>query len=262
MQEWIDYHRALGVEHFWLYDEASTDEWQTVLAPYIDANIVEVIDWSQPRKDNWRWNYIQHAAYKDALHRSLHRSEWLALIDIDEFILPLRDATLTRCLKRFYQKASGVYANWRQFGTSGVTLKPGQSQLFNLTRCSERLHASNSTGKSIVRPKDVNIEALFSCHFCVLLPGKSYLDGDGKPVTRVGDDLKNWTPHTKNLRINHYFLRDERYFQEVKIPWKLTRGVTLAELMTYRKEYNLKSDRTIIRFINTYHPQLRAQLDR
>ena len=40
LKEWIEYHHLAGVEHFWLYNNNSTDQWQDVLQPYIDWGIV------------------------------------------------------------------------------------------------------------------------------------------------------------------------------------------------------------------------------
>lgn len=45
LREWILYHRMVGVEHFWLYNNDSTDNWSEVLAPFIDEGLVDVIPW-------------------------------------------------------------------------------------------------------------------------------------------------------------------------------------------------------------------------
>ena len=34
LAEWIEFHRLLGVERFFLYDNGSTDDHREVLAPY------------------------------------------------------------------------------------------------------------------------------------------------------------------------------------------------------------------------------------
>jgi hypothetical protein len=48
LEEWIEYHLMVGVEHFWLYDDSSTDDWRDVVAPYADAGLVDVVDWPIP----------------------------------------------------------------------------------------------------------------------------------------------------------------------------------------------------------------------
>ena len=36
LQEWIEYHHLIGIEHFYLYNNNSTDNYEEVLKPYID----------------------------------------------------------------------------------------------------------------------------------------------------------------------------------------------------------------------------------
>ncbi len=44
LKEWVEYHRMVGVDHFWLYNNSSIDNWEEVLQPYIDEGLVEVFD--------------------------------------------------------------------------------------------------------------------------------------------------------------------------------------------------------------------------
>ena len=39
LKEWLDYHLLAGVEHFYLYNNDSSDDYQEVLAPYVKANL-------------------------------------------------------------------------------------------------------------------------------------------------------------------------------------------------------------------------------
>lgn len=38
--EWIEYHRLVGVEKFYIYDNGSTDNIKDILTPYISNNTV------------------------------------------------------------------------------------------------------------------------------------------------------------------------------------------------------------------------------
>ena len=40
VKEWLDYHLAAGVEHFYIFDNESSDNLKEILQPYIDAGIV------------------------------------------------------------------------------------------------------------------------------------------------------------------------------------------------------------------------------
>ena len=66
---------------------------------------------------------------------ALGEARWVALIDVDEFIVPMRDTTIPRCLKNHFSKAGAVYVNWRNF----VCTKPRDA-------CSKRVHDLHAHG--------------------------------------------------------------------------------------------------------------------
>ena len=146
LREWIEYHRLVGVDHFWLYNHGSTDNWEEVLSPYIEEGLVELTRYSAEEI----YPPIQMAAFKDGLARAQGKAKWVALIDIDEFIVLMRGRTIPGCLEHYFPNADAVYVNWRNFGTSRVTLAHDESTIFTFTECSEVAHSDNSVGKSIV----------------------------------------------------------------------------------------------------------------
>lgn len=40
LKEWIDYHLIVGVDHFYLYNNYSDDNYEKVLKPYIQRQLV------------------------------------------------------------------------------------------------------------------------------------------------------------------------------------------------------------------------------
>src|SRR3990167_8100270 len=94
MKEWIEYHRIIGVEHFYLYSNDSADIFEEALAPYIEQGIVDLVSWKRGEvqvivsADQPDWYVYQGAAYADCVKRALHKTKWLAIIDLDEFIVP------------------------------------------------------------------------------------------------------------------------------------------------------------------------------
>ena len=74
LKEWIEYHRLAGVDHFWMYNNNSTDHWQEVLQPYIAEKLVEVIDWPSPPGSPYP--SYQVAAFQDAFVRACGVSMW------------------------------------------------------------------------------------------------------------------------------------------------------------------------------------------
>ncbi len=100
LKEWIDYHEKIGIEHFWLYNNNSEDDYQSVLQPYIDRDLVELTQWCIPSVDVIQFNGIQCGAYNDCLPKARGKTDWLAVIDTDEFIV-LCNRTLRNLLEEF-----------------------------------------------------------------------------------------------------------------------------------------------------------------
>ena len=85
-QEWIEWHRRQGVEKFYIYDNESTDCTREVLAPYIESGLVDYRYWPGRK--------MQLAAYDDCFERHRLEARWIAVIDLDEYIVPIKDRTL------------------------------------------------------------------------------------------------------------------------------------------------------------------------
>ena len=111
LKEWIDYHLAIGVDHFYLYDNNSTDDYAEVVQPYIAKGIVTLIDWP--------YQQAQVKCYKHCLETFSSETKWIGYIDADEFVCPKHATTIKEWLAR-YDKFPAVVIDWLQFGTSGL----------------------------------------------------------------------------------------------------------------------------------------------
>lgn len=111
LKEWIEFHRIVGVEHFYLYNNNSNDNYMSVLMPYVNLGIVTLIDWEK--------QHAQMDAYANCIKKYAKDTEWLGFIDLDEFIVPNEDNDVYTFLCRFKNKPA-VLMYWRVFGTSGL----------------------------------------------------------------------------------------------------------------------------------------------
>lgn len=80
IQEWIEYHNMIGVEHFYLYDNDSTDD-ISILQKYLDDGSLTLNRVSSQAKQMPAYNHFLQT-YRDEV-------EWVAIIDLDEFIVPM-----------------------------------------------------------------------------------------------------------------------------------------------------------------------------
>jgi cpsT len=110
LQEWIEFHRIVGVEHFYLYNNNSSDNYIHVLKPYIDQGIVSLINWPKPQS--------QMEAYQDFMNNNASETEWVGFIDLDEYVIPNENSTIYDFLKKFKNRPA-VIIYWKCFGTSG-----------------------------------------------------------------------------------------------------------------------------------------------
>lgn len=111
LKEWIEFHKIVGVEHFYLYNNFSSDNYKQVLAPYIANGDITLTDWPVPQG--------QMKAYADCVEKFKDETQWIGFIDLDEFVCPNKHDTVAEFLKPFINRPI-VIMYWRYFGSSGL----------------------------------------------------------------------------------------------------------------------------------------------
>lgn len=93
--EWIEFHKMMGVEHFFVYhnDNGSERITKTILGPYIDRGEVTYIAWPdipdlRSQDSKLKVMSIQQLAYGHCTQSFRQNFRWLLKIDVDEFIYP------------------------------------------------------------------------------------------------------------------------------------------------------------------------------
>jgi hypothetical protein len=242
LKEWIEFHRLVGVDHFYLVNHNSQDHYKAVLNPYIKAGVVELFETKERPNGIAEWNDLQCSIYEKIIDRSVNETKWLALLDTDEFLYPVEKNTLKACLED-YLSFGAVGVNWQVFGTSGVEKIPEDALLIeNLCLRAPKNHPGNNHIKSIIRPK-----AFASCpnpHSMCLKPpffqvteNKQHFEGPFSPCVSV--DI---------LCINHYWPRDEEFFHSVKIKRQLRWGIPPEACFKANDTLNQEFDDRILRF--------------
>lgn len=256
LKEWIEFHRLIGVKHFWLYNNNSTDNYKEVLKPYVRKGTVELIDWPSPPEADW--TPFQNTAYADCMSRCIGKTKWIAAIDIDEFIVPVHHAKevldILKDLEKNRPDVGGLMLFWQFFGTSHLKELPKDKLLVEslLLKAPEN-YGGNHQVKTICRPEYVE-----NCyvHVCIYKPG--YFD-----ITLNGFGGPHQPVQTDPIRIHHYFTRDEKYLIEKKIPRRAryTRETysperIIQDVARLDQEMNQEKDDTILKYI----PELRKRL--
>jgi hypothetical protein len=244
LKEWLDFHRLVGIEHFFLFNNRSEDNYLEVLEPYIKQGIVDLISWNTGDTAGDDWIYIEAEALSCALRLAHGRSKWLAMIDTDEYLFPAQSESLTDALKEFEPYGS-VSVRYTVFGTSDVQRIPSDKLLIEtLTKSCLDSSSHNNLFKSIVRPEYV--DSCINSHYCQLMPG----------FINVTEDLTPMNPENiakvqnKKLALNHYWTRDLDYFRAHKLPRLSNWGIAEDQCMRNIAELNAVERTDILRFVH------------
>lgn len=226
-KEWLDWHISKGVEKFYVYDNESTDETKEVLKPYIEKGIVDYTYFPGYR--------MQLAAYDDCLKRHRYDTRWLAVIDMDEFIVPLDKPTIPEYLREL-EKSPVVEINWLCYGSSGQKERLPGGVMERFRRHSVPSHPLNHHVKSIFDPR--RVYGMIGCHEAARINGKA-VDSNGKRVKVAWRDRE---PLHERIKINHYAVRSYEEFIEKKGRGRAS-GPTRQLADDYFREFDLNDEK-------------------
>lgn len=198
-KEWIEWHNKMGVEKFYVYDNDSTDCTKEILAPYIESGLVEYTFFPGYKK--------QLAAYDDCLEKHRFDTRWIALIDLDEFIVPVKDKTIPEFLSRF-ENFPAVEINWLIYGSGGAKTKEPGTMMERFKYHSLPEHYLNRYVKSIVDPR--RVFSMIGCHEVARISGYAS-DSHGNPIRQY---FREREPQHDVIRINHYAVKSYEEFME------------------------------------------------
>lgn len=196
-EEWINWHSKLGVEKFYIYDNESTDNTKQILEPYIQSGLVEYIYFPGKRQ--------QLLAYDDCLEKHRLDANWIAVIDLDEFIVPQQHKSIPDFLKKFEDYAA-VEINWLIYGSGGAKNKEDGSVMERFKYHSYPNHISNRHVKSILNPR--RVFCFIGCHEVARMKDK-IVDSHGDVVRK---NFRDREPQQDVIRINHYAVKSYEEF--------------------------------------------------
>ncbi|EAY75873.1 hypothetical protein OsI_03792 [Oryza sativa Indica Group] len=168
VREWVAYHAAVGVGRFILYDNGSEDD----LDEQVRRLTAEGMDVTTLA---WPWPKTQEAGFSHsaAVHRDA--CEWMAFIDVDEFIFSPNWATaaspsssMLRSIVAVKPDVGQVSLGCVDFGPSGRTTHPpeGVTQGYTCRRRAVERH------KSLLRLEAAERSLVNSVHHFELREGK------------------------------------------------------------------------------------------
>jgi Glycosyltransferase family 92 len=245
LAEWIEFHRLVGAERFFLYDNFSSDTHREILAPYLEEGTVVLHEWPV------EFPLAITTAFDHCIKEHCGESRWIAFLDIDEFLFSPTYEPVAKLLTEF-EEWPGVGVNWALFGSSGHRSSPQGLVLENyLHRAAEMTRPI----KSIVDPSRV-LRSLNAHHF-------AYREGAGSAVDENKRPIDGWITESTSftrLRVNHYYTKSEEDAMRKVELWstKTTRPLAKEDLLSTAARFNEVLDETITYYV----PRLREALAR
>lgn len=201
LNEWLTYYKLLGVNHFYLYNNNSSDNFRSILEPYIADGFVTLIDWPK--------NYAQIEAYEDCWIKTKNETHWLGFLDADEFLNLQSCDSIAKLLFR-YKNYPAVFFNWRIFGTCGHISKEYKLVTEAFTSCWPNLC---HIGKTFINNEFENFK--INTHFST---SKVF----GFPIFTISE-YKIFNPYMcpvfsmftgggKVAYVNHYWSKDYEHY--------------------------------------------------
>jgi len=194
LDEWIIYHKMLGVDHFFLYDDDPAfplEEFTSPYRPYVTA-----INWS-PLDNLYKGRSRQTRAYSHATVQSAQDYDWVLFLDADEFVALRRHETVQDFLNEFPPRVNAVSLNWHLFGHNGYWDDPEGLITSRLTR---RMYIPDKEVKTFSRPSHILLP-IHSAHYCEL-EVHTRADANGNQFK-----VSLYPGKTDIAHINHYMCR-------------------------------------------------------
>ena len=120
IEEWILHHLSVGVEHFYLINDNSDDNYIDVLdkyKKYITLNHSNNIPYYYGR---------QHDIYNIHFKKHLKDTKWIAILDIDEYLWSPYEKNLNNILNKIPNNINGINVWSVCFGSNGHIHQPNE----------------------------------------------------------------------------------------------------------------------------------------
>lgn len=241
LEEWLEFHRMQGVEHFYLYDNESTDGTVEFLLKQPDVTLNSV-----------GFDMCQFATYYHCCYRYRNQAEWIAFIDVDEYLF-CPDGKLLPDQLAGYGSVAAVGAYMKHFGGNGHKTKPEGLTIENYTKCRAEDHVDSRHIKSIVRPGFALCPAMNPHSFITNGPtvdeSMRILQG---PIAPEGSNTYD------RFQINHYVFRSQEEFLKKHARGRadgcVEHGTFQHNSWTddepFKEEHNKEEDTTILQFVD------------
>jgi hypothetical protein len=195
MREWLNHHVNQGVEHFYLINNGSTDNWE----PEIEGFPVTVVHDDTKHKQVELYN-------KYFLDKVKCKSYYVMVIDLDEFVYSHDERKNLAKVIRDDPETDVFCVKWKMFGSNGHITQP-ESIISGFTKRNKHqniiLNFNNS--KTICKTNCLKSFEVHIHNYTKNIKKKDFPEKDTEESLKVS-----------KIHLNHYAIQSKNWFDEVK----------------------------------------------
>lgn len=233
LDEWLRFHLLVGVEHFYLYDNDSEDDFHSVIRPFQAEGRVTLHRWPGAGE--------QENVFRHCLDQYRDSARWIAFLDDDEFLFPATGESLPEILEA-YDSYAGLAVCWLLFGSNGHLTRPSGLVTRNYRRRGDWV---DPHVKCVVDPAKVTAPAVLG-HSFHCRPGETIVDENHRPVSGPFAYL----PSADVVCVNHYLVKSHEELVQRRTRRRADGGTShsIDEWKRFDSSYNRIEDLRIQRF--------------
>jgi hypothetical protein len=219
LKEWLEHYIHHGVEHFYLFNDYSDDNFYDILQPYINKQLVTLYD----NTDIPRLKKNRQIHTYNKLFSIKEQTKWLSILDLDEFLWSPINIDLKIILKQ-YEHIQCIELSMIYFGNNNNIEQPQHV----IPVCTKRCDWNNYIKFTKCLFQIDSIEA-FGIHNMIN-------KGITKNLSVTDDD-----PNGENCPfiLNHYYIQSKYQFLRKKFCFQdETGGAYIASYDKYLEKYN------------------------
>lgn len=243
IKEWIEHHLNRNVDHIYLIDDFSNDNYLDVIYPYMKKKYVTIIENHTEDSEYGRQDRI----YNNYLHNYARSSNWFGIIDIDEYLWSPYNLNLQTILNQLEKvNIEGIIIWNLVFGGNGHINQPdcivdsftkredilSKLKKYKFTKAAAQKYLLQAYYcKQIVRTKNLKKFGVHTHNF------EGFTDFKNKNLFLDPFDIEN-----NVLRLNHYkWQSKERWNHKVNLPdVNAIEPEKMSHIEPFREKYNQK----------------------